>query len=337
MNFRFTDEQRLIRSEVRALLEREWTTAELRAAWQSDASAIAIRKRLAELGVRGLAVPQRLGGIGGDELDLVLVLEEYGRAGIPDAVALEAAVAVPLLASAAGELADTWLPRVASGDANIAAVLGGGGYSADADIADLLIVASSGRVVAVEKGGFNLIRQPSIDGARRLFSVSADGGTPLNVDAGDLEMARDRAVFAAAATLLGLSERMLEMAVTHAKVREQFGQPIGSFQAVKHRLARAKTAIELARPVVYAAAWSLARSQPDRSVAVALAKLFSNRAANSAARESLQVHGAIGFAAEHDLHLFLKRAKALELSSRGTVAQLSRLTVHLQLSPQSSD
>src|SRR6202040_3701085 len=90
MNFRFTDEQRLIRSEVRALLEREWTAAELRAAWHSDASALAIRKRLAELGVRGLTVPQSWGGIGGDELDLVLVLEEYGRAAIPDAVAVEA-------------------------------------------------------------------------------------------------------------------------------------------------------------------------------------------------------------------------------------------------------
>ena len=330
MNFRFTDEQRLIRSEVRALLERDWTATELRAAWHSDAPAIAIRKRLAELGVRGVTVPQEFGGIGGDELDLVLVLEEYGRAAIPDAVAFEAAVAVPLLKSAGGELAESWLPRIATGAANIGAVLRGG-YSVDADVADLLIVESSGGFVAIEKGKAHLIRQPSIDGARRLFSVSADGGIPLRLDEGELDMARDRTVLAAAAMLVGLSERMLDMAVTHAKSREQFGQPIGSFQAVKHRLALAKTAIELARPVVYAAAWSLARSQPDRSIAVTLAKLFANRAANSAARESLQVHGAIGFAAEHDLHLFSKRAKALELGSGGTPAQLSRLAVHLHV------
>lgn len=330
MNFRFTDEQRLIRSEVKALLEREWTAADLRAAWQSEAPAHEVRKRLAELGVRGLTVPQRFGGIGGDELDLVLVLEEYGRAAIPDAVGAEVAVAVPLLVAAGGELADTWLPRVATGEANIAVVFGGG-YSADADIADLLIVESGGRVVAMETGLPGLVRQPSTDRARRLFSVAADGGTPLNLDASELQLARDRVVFAGAAMLLGLSQRMLEMAVAHAISREQFGQPIGSFQAVKHRLATAKTAIELARPVIYAAAWSLARSQPDRSIAVTLAKLFANRAANSAARESLQVHGAIGFAAEHDLHLFLKRAKALELSSGGTAAQLSRLAVHLQV------
>jgi alkylation response protein AidB-like acyl-CoA dehydrogenase len=329
VNFRFTDEQRLIRSEVRALLEREWTTAELRAAWQSDEPAMAVRKRLAELGVRGLMVPQELGGIGGDELDLVLVLEEYGRAAVPDALAAEATVAVPLLAAAGGEIGDIWLPRVAAGDANIGVVLGDGGYSADADIADLLLIATSDRVVAIEKGVGNLVRQPSVDGARRLFSVAADRGITLNIDSSDLEMARDHAVFAAAAMLLGLAERMLDMAVAYARSREQFGQPIGSFQAVKHRLATAKTAIELARPVVYAAAWSLARSQPDRSIAVSLAKLFANRAGNSAARESLQVHGAIGFAAEHDLHLFLKRAKALELSPGGTGAQLARLAKDL--------
>ena len=331
MNFRFTDEQRLICSEVRALLEREWTTADLRAAWQSDAPAIAIRKQLADLGVRGITVPLGFGGIGGDELDLVLVLEEYGRAAIPDAVAVEAAVAVPLLAAAGGEPAFMWLPRITTGDATIATVLRAGGYAADADLADLVITESEGRLLAIEKGGSTLTRQPSIDGARRLFSMVPGPGIPLNVAAADLEMARDRAVFAEAAMLLGLAERMLDMAVAHAGSREQFGRPIGSFQAVKHRLAQAKTAIELARPVVYAAAWSLARSRPDRSIAVTLAKLFANRAGNSAARESLQVHGAIGFAAEHDLHMFLKRAKALELSSGGTAAQLSRIAAHLQV------
>jgi alkylation response protein AidB-like acyl-CoA dehydrogenase len=330
--FRFTEDQRLIRAEVKALLEREWTTAELRAAWQSDQPAMPIRKRLAELGVRGITVPQKLGGIGGDELDLVLVLEEFGRAAIPDGVAVEAAVAVPLLATIGGEVADKWLPRVAAGEANIGAQLSADGYVADADVADLLlVVAAPGHVVAVEKGAAGLVRQPSVDGARRMFSVSAQGGVPLEIDLEALHLARDRAIFSAAAQLLGLSERMLDLAVTYANGREQFGQPIGSFQAIKHRLAEAKTAIELARPVVYAAAWSLARSKPDRSVSVTLAKLFANRAGNCVARQSLQVHGAIGFAAEHDLHLFLKRAKVLELSSGGTGAQLTRLAEHLAL------
>jgi alkylation response protein AidB-like acyl-CoA dehydrogenase len=332
MIFQFTEEQRLIRSEVRSLLDREWTPSYLRAAWQSDKPALHIRKRLTQLGVRSITVPQDLGGIGGDELDLVLVLEEYGRAAVPDAIATEVAVALPLLAAVGGEVAKKWLLRVAAGEANVTVLLGDRAYVADADAADLLLAAgATGKIVALEKGVANLVRQPSVDGGRRMFSVSNRGGMLLKVDLPAVNKARDRAAFTESALLLGLSERMLDMAVAHAKSREQFGLPIGSFQAIKHRLAQAKTAIELARPVVYAAAWSLARSQPDTSVSVSLAKLFANRAANSAARHALQVHGAIGFAAEHDLHLYMKRAKALELASGGTGSQLKRLADHLSL------
>jgi alkylation response protein AidB-like acyl-CoA dehydrogenase len=176
-----------------------------------------------------------------------------------------------------------------------------------------------------------LARQNSVDGARRLFTVAAENGVLLGVGADARELARQRATFATAAVLLGLAQRMLDMTVTYAKERQQFARQIGSFQAVKHRLADTLVAIELARPVVYAAAWSLARSLADSGASVALAKLFANRAANSAARESLQVHGGIGFAAEHDLHLWLKRAKALEFASGGSFAQLERLAGHLGL------
>ncbi len=332
MNFSFTEEQRLIRSEVSSLLERDWTAADLRASWTSAEPARKVRRSLADLGVRGITVPESLGGLGGDELDLVLVLEEYGRAGVPDAAAIETAVAAPLLAAVGGTAADVWLPRVAKGDAIIAFGFDGDDYVADADIADLVVILDdAGRLILIEKSAVNAVRQPSIDGARRLFSVTARGGTSLDAGREAASVARDRAAFTSAAQLLGLSERMLDMAVAYAIVREQFGRPIGSFQAVKHRLAEAKTAIELARPVVYAAAWAIARSQPDRGVYVSLARLFANRAGNLSARHALQVHGGLGFAAEHDLHLFLKRAKALELSAGGTGAQLTRLADHLQV------
>lgn len=331
MNFRFTDEQRLVRAEVRSLLEREWTAADLRAAWTSGEPALEIRRHLADLGVRGITVPERLGGLGGDDLALVLVLEEYGRAAVPDAVAVETSVAAPMLAALGGEAADRWLPRVASGEASISVGLDGG-YVADADIADLILVLDGeDRVVVIEKGALDAVRQPSFDRARRLFSIGGHRGVRVDADPEVVAMARDRARFTSAAQLLGLAERMLDMSVAYAKVREQFGQPIGAFQAIKHRLAEAKTAIELARPVVYAAAWAIASSQPDRSVYVSLARLFTNRAGNLTARQALQVHGGIGFAAEHDLHLFLKRAKSLELSSGGTGAQLRRIADHLQV------
>jgi alkylation response protein AidB-like acyl-CoA dehydrogenase len=331
MRFRFTDEQYLLRSEVRTLLDREWTSSALRDAWISGEPALKIRQRLASLGVFGITAPERHGGIGGDELDLVLVLEEFGRAAVPDALSEQVAVAVPLISSARTEFAGEWLPRVVAGAAVVAIGLKDRPYVPDADVADLLLIERDGKVVAIERSSATINRQPSIDGARRLFSVGGENGVQLDIDSAAVQMAHERATFATAAVLLGLAERMLEMTVAYAKERHQFGHPIGSFQAVKHRMADSLTAIELARPVVYAAAWSLARSQADRSSSVALAKLFANRAADCAARQALQVHAGMGFAAEHDLHLWLKRSKALELASGGNSSQLERIAKHLNL------
>jgi alkylation response protein AidB-like acyl-CoA dehydrogenase len=330
MRFCFTEEQHLVRSELRALLEREWPASALRAAWEADAPPARLRRRLAELGVLGIRAPERLGGTGGDELDLVLVLEQLGRAAVPGGIGDEAAVAVPLIAGDAA-FAERWLPQVIQGTARVSFALDGRRYALDADVADVVLVEREGTIVAAETGQVRLLRQPSVDGGRRLFSVEHTGGTPLALEPGALALARDRAIFAAAAELLGLAGRMLDMAVAYARERRQFGRPIGSFQAVKHRLADALAAIELARPVVYAAAWSLARRQPDLSPSVALAKLYANRAADTAARHSLQVHGGIGFAAEHDLHLWLKRAKALEFASGDSATQLRRLADHLAI------
>jgi hypothetical protein len=116
---------------------------------------------------------------------------------------------------------------------------------------------------------------------------------------------------ATAAELLGLADRMIVLAADYARERHQFGKPIGSFQAVKHLLAGAQVKLEFARPVVYAAAWSLDEGEPDASRAASVAKACASDAASEAARVSLQVHGALGYTWECDLHLFLKRAWAL--------------------------
>ena len=126
-----------------------------------------------------------------------------------------------------------------------------------------------------------------------------------------LQRTSDRAAVATAAELLGLSDRMIAMTAEYARARHQFGQPIGSFQAVKHLLAGAQVLLEFARPVVYAAAWALDEGDPSASRAASAAKAYASDAATEAARVSLQVHGAIGYTWECDLHLFLKRAWAL--------------------------
>jgi hypothetical protein len=121
----------------------------------------------------------------------------------------------------------------------------------------------------------------------------------------------DRGALGTAAQLIGLTRRMLDMTVAYVSDRNQFGVPVGSFQAVKHHLADARIALEFARPLVYRAAWSMSEGDPDASVHVSMAKAAAGNAASVAAAKALQCHGAIGYSYEYDLHLFMKRAWAL--------------------------
>jgi alkylation response protein AidB-like acyl-CoA dehydrogenase len=145
-----------------------------------------------------------------------------------------------------------------------------------------------------------------VDRSRRLFAVS-----PPVPPKSEGSSAASRAALAAAAELLGLAAHMIDLTVDYAKVRKQFGAPIGSFQAVKHHLASALMKLELARPAVYRAAHSIDHADPDAPLHVSMAKACASDAATFAARVSLQCHGAIGYSFEHDLHLWMKRAWAL--------------------------
>jgi len=258
-------------------------------------------------------VPEAQGGLGMDELGLVLILEECGRAGLPEPVAETVAVGVPLLADLG---ATDLLDGVAEGGVILTVGLAAQPYVADAHVADLLLLERAGQWYAVPRAEATLTWQPSVDGARRLFSVDceADRGRLL----GDASLAGaataaafDRGALATAAQLLGISARLVDLTAGYARERQQFGQPIGSFQAVKHHLADALLALELARPVVYRAAWSVARADPNRSVHVSMAKAYASDAADRATRVALQVHGAIGYTWECDVHLWTKRAWAL--------------------------
>ena len=139
----------------------------------------------------------------------------------------------------------------------------------------------------------------------------------------------DRAAAGTAALLVGLADRMLSMAAAYAKDRHQFGKPIGSFQAVKHHLADARVALEFARPATYRAAWSLATAQPALSHDASMAKAMASDASELAARQALQVHGAIGYTWECDLHLFMKRTWALSRAWGDAAAHRRLVLEHL--------
>ncbi|MGC2797257.1 MAG: acyl-CoA dehydrogenase, partial [Mycobacterium sp.] len=255
--------------------------------------------RLADLGVTALAVPERFDGLDAHPVDLVVALERLGRWCVPGPVTESIAVAPVLLADdercaalAAGELIVTvalppHVPR-----------------ATDADTAGLTLLADvSGNVSEARPGE----QHESVDPSRRLFGVSADESAWR----ADVARAYEFGALATAAQLIGAGQALLDAAVDYAKQRAQFGRIIGSYQAIKHKLADVHIALELARPLVYGAALSLADQSPETARDVSAAKASASDAALLAARSALQTHGAIGFTAEHDLSLWLLRVQAL--------------------------
>ncbi|MBV9486836.1 MAG: hypothetical protein JO246_12345, partial [Frankiaceae bacterium] len=209
-----------------------------------------------------------------------------------------------------------WLPKIASGKARIAVGHPINPLVADAANAGLLLLAHEDEVHALKPDQVKLTPNRSIDQSRRLCKVNwkpspstrvCDARTGAAIWAGVI----DRAGLAAAAQLLGLAQRMLDLGVDHAAQRKQFGKPIGSFQAVKHQLADVYVANSFARPVVARAAWSVATDQPSSWRDASHAKFAAGRAARLSARTALQVHAGIGYTYEHDLHMYLKRTWSL--------------------------
>jgi hypothetical protein len=266
----------------------------------------ALWRRLAGLGVCALAVPADHGGLGASLLDVTVACEELGHHPLPGPVP-ESVAAVPALLAALPALAGRWLPALAAGDLIATlAVPPRLPYAADADAAGLLLLADGDTLWLAAAGE----PRRSLDPARTLSPVT-----------GREELARGPAVAAAAARaleagtlataaqLLGAGRALLEISVRHAGQREQFGQPVGAFQAVKHHLADVAIGLEFARPLVDAAAAALAAGDARRDVSAA--KVACTDAAYRAARTALQVHGAIGYTQEHDLHLWLTKVRAL--------------------------
>ena len=298
MRFAFDDDARAFQAALRDLLARD---APPGGRWAA----------LAELGALGAGVPEELGGLGLDERTTVLLLEEAGRAALDDPLA-ESLVAAALLADLGGEVAASWLPRIAAGTALLA-----GPQSAamvtGAATADLLLLVDGDAVHAVPRAEVAVTAQPSVDPAAGWATVDwkPEPGTFVARAPAAIAAARDRQRLATAALLLGTARQLVAMGTAYACVREQFGVPIGTFQAVKHHLASAHVRAEMAAPLVYRAAWAVATAAPTRTRDVAMARLAAGEAADLAASTALQVHGAIGYTAEHPLHRWLRRAWAL--------------------------
>jgi alkylation response protein AidB-like acyl-CoA dehydrogenase len=262
--------------------------------------------KIVENGFTQLLLPEDAGGLGLSELDFALIAEKAGYVALPEPLAESAGVAAPMLASAA-----PGHPVLSDPAAAIAIAHPINPVVSHADIASAILLEKDGHAFLASPDKVELTPETSIDPFRRLFRVDWNPAAAEDLGRADWSLALDRAALFAAAQGLGLAQRAVDLAVAYAKDRQQFGKPIGSYQAVKHLLASAQVAIEFARPVVFAAAADIGHTDVHARSRVSHAKIVALEAADQAARASIQVHGAMGYSWEVDVHLFLKRTLAL--------------------------
>jgi alkylation response protein AidB-like acyl-CoA dehydrogenase len=352
MNFAFTEEQEQLRQFVRSFLQDKSPESAVREQMETERGFdAAVWKQMADqLGLQSLIVPEEYGGQGFSFVELGVVLEEMGRAllcapyfsGVLATTALihagdDAAKKAHLPGIASGETIATlafteesgkWdeagitMEATSSGDGHT--LSGTKSFVIDGHTADLILVAArSGAGVslfAVEGTASGLTREAltTMDQTRKQAKLTFDG-TPATLVGTEgegwntLSRVLDLAAVALAAEQVGGAQYVLEMAVQYAKDRVQFGRPIGSFQAIKHKCADMLLEVESAKSAAYYGLWCAAELNDELPSVASLAKAYCSEAYFHAAAENIQIHGGIGFTWEHPAHLYFKRAKSSEL------------------------
>jgi len=305
MNFTLTDDQALIRDSARSLFEKECPTTLVRAHREDPTVADRLWKHLKEW--TGLG--------GGSLVDLCLFLEEAGAALAPGPFFATTVLFAPLLDAIGLQLTGD-----ATGTVGVAGKSGEWVVNGDPVKTFVLEADRVDRVALVVPGPAVVLRErpasryvETVDASRRFFEVEVDStadAIPLSQE--KVEELLERAAIALSAEMLGTARRLCEMTIEYAKVRVQFGKPIGSFQAVQHKLANMRLALERAWSAVYYGAMTFDAGDEDRHRAAHVAKASAGEAAKLCAKDGIQIHGGIGYTWEHDLHLYLRRAYASE-------------------------
>ena len=378
MDFGFSEEQEMLRKSARDFLAAESPMTYVRRMMEDDRGFTDAQwKQMAELGWMGLILPEQHGGAGGDFVDMVVVLEEMGRAVLPGPFFATVVLGgVALLEGGSDGQKASFLPKIAAGDLRVTlaqlepnarwdaegielqARKDGGGYRLagtklfvpDAHTADVIIVAgrepgSKGAegvtlfLVDAGASGVKATLLKTMDQTRKLCEVVLeDVRVPADRVLGQpgagwklLDRVVDRGKVGLCAEMCGGAQKVLEMSVEYAKVREQFGRPIGSFQAIQHKCANMLVEVESSKSATYYAAWAVANDVAEAPLAAAMAKAYCSDAYRHTAGEGIQIHGGIGFTWEHDMHIYFKRAKSSEVTfgdatwNREIVAQLIQL------------
>ncbi|RZF64739.1 acyl-CoA dehydrogenase [Sphingomonas populi] len=331
MDFRLSDEQQMLAEMVGQMLAETCTGADLRRLLDGGEPRDAARwEQIVALGLPGTMAPETAGGSGLGAVEMALIATACGYAALPEPLVEHAGVAVPLLAAAGIDLG----PALSGSTVAVGHPVNP--FVADADTADALLLADRDAVHLVPREQVTLVHQPSIDPFRRLFRVEWAASPQTRIGVGALwQETLDRGALSAAAQLLGLAQRSVDLSVAYASDRQQFGKPIGSFQAVKHHLANAQVKIEFARPVILAAA--AMPPSPLARARISHAKLAATAAAETATHAAVQVHGAMGYSWEVDVHFLLKRSLALAQAWGTPAFHRARVAEHVLSAPLGAD
>jgi alkylation response protein AidB-like acyl-CoA dehydrogenase len=339
MEFGLNESQEILKESARKFFAGECPTAEVRRLMETDTAYDAkLWAKLAEQGYTGIIFPEEFGGVGLGIVELVLLMEEAGRALLPGPFFSTVALAGGVLHEVAnteqkkkyltaicrGELratvalleaAASWDPADIQMTAVNGKLKGEKLFVTDAAVSDWIIVIARNGVFLVDAkaSGLRIVPMRGLDLTRKIYSVQFDN-TPAERlgETSGVSKALDVATVALAAELVGGMQRTLDLTVEYAKTRKQFGKPIGMFQAVQHQCADMYLETESSRSAVYYAAWALRENAPDAASAASIAKIYASDASRTVGNRGIQVHGGMGFTWENDIHLYYRRAKASE-------------------------
>ena len=356
MQFGVSESQQLLKDNARKFFAGECPMADVRRLMETDtAFDAALWAKMAEQGYTGIIFPDEYDGVGLTIVELILLMEEAGRALLPGPLFSTVALAGAVLNEAASPEQKKWyLAPICRGEARATvAVLEAGAswnpadrkirsinkkltgekfFVPDAGSADFLLVAAADGVFLVEAKapGVTMRALKGMDATRKLYSVRFENSPaePLAHPEG-LARGLDVAAAALSAELVGGMQRTLDLTVEYAKARKQFGKPIGMFQAVQHQCADMYLETESARSAAYYAGWALAEHAPDAPAAVSIAKIYASDAARTVGNRGIQVHGGMGFTWENDVHLYYRRAKASETALGDATFHRERLAALL--------
>jgi alkylation response protein AidB-like acyl-CoA dehydrogenase len=352
MEFGLSESQQFLKDNARKFFAGECPMPEVRRIMGTDTAYDAILwSKMVAQGYTGITFPEEYGGVGFGKVELILLVEEAGRALLPGPFFSTVALAGSVLNAVAGpEQKKRYLAPICAGGARSAVAIleasaswnladvhitsangkltGEKLFVPDAAAADFLMVVARDGVFAVEAGAPGLAIQPmeAMDPTRKLYSVRFNSTPAEKIgDTGGLVQAFDVAAAALVAEMVGGMQRTLDMTVEYAKTRKQFGKPIGMFQAVQHQCADMYLETESARSAAYYAAWALEENAPDAAVAVSIAKMYASDAARTVGNRGIQIHGGMGFTWENDLHLYYRRAKASETAFGDSIFHRERI------------